>query len=212
MIKKLGPLRHLALVVLAVSLAAGCAKMFTEPPRPLYRLTAPADFPATTRHVAAQLAIAAPYAPAAIDTARIAMSRSPTSLDYLADGDWTDRASRLVQTALIETFENSRAFTAIGSDSLDLRPDFIIEGDLRHFEAVYDSPSAPPTVWVQIAVKLVKVPQHTILAETLISARQPASTNTTPDIVLAFDGAMAGAAKQIVAWVLANPGLSAPHK
>ena len=29
---------------------------------------------------------------------------------------------------------------------------------------------------------------------------------------IAFDGAMAGAAKQIVAWVLANPGLSAPHK
>jgi ABC-type uncharacterized transport system auxiliary subunit len=30
--------------------------------------------------------------------------------------------------------------------------------------------------------------------------------------VLAFDGAMAGAAKQIVAWVLANPALSTPRK
>jgi cholesterol transport system auxiliary component len=211
MIKKLRPLRHLALVLLVVSLP-GCAKMFTEPPRPLFRLTAPADFPPASRHVAAQLAIAAPYAPAAIDTARIAMSRSPTSLDYLADGDWTDRAPPLVQTALIEAFEDSKAFNAVGPDSLDLRPDFVIEGDLRHFEAVYDSPTGLPTVWVQIAVKLVKVPQHTILAETLISARQPASVNATPQIVLAFDGAMADAAKQVVAWMLANPALSAPRR
>ena len=211
MTKKLGPLRHLAIVLLVVGLG-GCAKMFTEPPRPLYRLTAPVGFPPPARHVAAQLAIATPYAPAAIDTARIAMSRSPTSLDYLADGDWTDRAPRLVQSALIETFENSRAFNAVGSNSLDLRPDFIVEGDLRHFEVVYESQAGAPVAWVQIAVKLVKVPQHTILAETLIGARQPASANTTADIVLAFDGAMAGTAKQIVTWVLANPTLSTPRK
>lgn len=211
MIKKLRPLRHFALILLAVNLV-GCAKMFTEPPRPLFRLTAPADFPATTRHVAAQLAIAVPYAPAAIDTARIAMSRSPTSLDYLSDGDWTDRVPPLVQTALIEAFENSKAFRAVGPDSLDLRPDFVIEGDLRHFEAVYDSSTGAPVAWVQIAVKLVKVPQHTILAETLIGARQPASTNATPEIVLAFDGAMANTAKQVVAWVLANAALPAPRR
>jgi cholesterol transport system auxiliary component len=211
MMKKLRPLRHLALVLLAVGFV-GCSKMFTEPPRPLFRLTAPADFPAAPRHVAAQLAVAVPYAPAAIDTTRIAMSRSPNSLDYLADGDWTDRAPPLVQSALIEAFENSRAFNAVGADSLDLRPDFVLEGELRHFEAVYDSSSATPVAWVQIAVKLVKVPQHTILAETLVSARQPASANATPQIVLAFDGAMADAAKQTLAWVLANASLSAPRR
>ncbi len=211
MTKKLWPLRHLALVLLALSLAS-CAKLFTEPPRPLFRLTAPAGVQAATRHIDAQLAIATPYAPAAIDTQRIAMSRSPTTLDYLADGDWTDRPPPLVMTALIEAFENSRAFTAVGPDSLDLRPNFVIEGDLRHFEAIYDSSTGVPVVWVQIAVKLVKVPQHTILAETLIDARQPASANATPQIVLAFDGAMGDAAKQIVVWVLANPALSAPHR
>lgn len=212
MTKKRRPLRHLILALLAVGLAAGCSKMFTEAPRPLYRLTAPSDCPGAGRHFPAQLTIAIPYAPAAIDTARIAMSRSPTTLDYLADGDWTDRAPALVQTALVEGFENCRAFTAVGPDSLDLRPDFVIEADLRHLEAVYDSPSAAPTAYVQIAVKLVKVPQHTILAETLINARQPAPTNATPQIVLAFDAAMGDAVKQVVAWVLANPALSTPRR
>lgn len=207
MMKKPHRLCHLALVLVALSLG-GCAKMFTEPPRPLFRLTAPADFPAGLRRINAQLAIATPYAPAAIDTQRIAMSRSPTTLDYLADGDWTDRAPPLVKTVLIEAFENSKAFTAVGPDSLDLHPNFVIESELRHFEAVYDPPTGAPVVWVQIAVKLIKVPQHAILAETSISAHQPASANATPQIVLAFDAATADAAKQIVAWALANPALS----
>ena len=49
------------------------------------------------------------------------MSRSPVSLDYLADGDWTDRAPAMVQSVLIEAFENSKVFKAVGPDSLDLR-------------------------------------------------------------------------------------------
>jgi len=211
MTKKLSPLRHLALVLLALSLAS-CAKLFTEPPRPLYRLTAPADFPGVTRHVDAQLAIATPYAPAAIDTQRIAMSRSPTTLDYLADGDWTDRPPPLVMTALVEAFENSRAFTAVGPDSLDLRADFEIEGDLRQFEAVYDSPNGAPTARVALAVKLVKVPERKIIAQTLISARQAAAANVTPQIVEAFNTAMASVAKQVVVWTLTNPALSAPRR
>ena len=211
MTKKLAPLRRLTLAVLIASLA-GCSGLFTEKPRPLYRLTAPNDFPAAMRHVAAQVTIGVPYAPAAIDTARIAMSRTPVSLDYLADGDWTDRAPALVQTALIEAFENSKVFKAVGPDSLDLRADFVIQGDLRHFEAVYDSAAAAPVVWVALAVKLVKVPEQKILAETLIGAREAAQANATAQIVLAFNAAMASVAKQVVAWTLADPALSAPRR
>jgi cholesterol transport system auxiliary component len=211
MIENLHPLRHLV-VALALLGLAGCSSLFTSAPRPLYRLTAPSDFPPSPRHVLAQLTIAVPYAPAAIDTTRIALSRNAVSLDYLADGEWTDRASALVQTVLIEAFENSRVFNAVGPDSLDLRADFVIQGDLRHFEAVYDSPAGTPTVWVAIAVKLVKVPEHKILAETMITARQPAAANATPDIVVAFNAAMANAAKQVVDWTLANPNLSAPRR
>jgi cholesterol transport system auxiliary component len=195
MIKKLGPLRHLTVALIVLSLA-GCSKMFTEAPRPL----------------SAQLSLAEPTPPNAIATTRIAMSRSPTSLDYLADGDWTDRAPAIVQTALIEAFENSKAVNAVGPDSLDLRADFVIQGDMRHFEAVYDSASATPVVWIAFAVKLVKVPEQKILAETLISAREPAAANATPSIVLAFNTAMASVAKQVVAWTLADPALSKPRR
>jgi cholesterol transport system auxiliary component len=211
MIKHVEPLQRLALALLILSLV-GCSSLFTTPPRPLYRLTAPNDLAGGTPHISAQLTIGVPYAPNAIDTARIAISRSPTSLDYLADGDWTDRAPSLVQSVLIEAFENSKAFRAVGPDSLDLRADFVLQGDLRHFEAVYDSASPTPSASVALAVKLVKVPEEKILAETMISARQPAAANATPRIVLAFNAALSSVAKQIVAWVLTEPALSTPHR
>ena len=213
--KTLALRRRLAVAVVVFAPLAlgmgGCAKLFTEPPRPLYRLTAPSDFPATLPHVPAQFVVDMPYAPAALDTQRIAVSKSPVSLDYLADGDWVDRAPGLVQTALVEAFENSKAVGGVGPQLLGLRADLVVESDLRHFEVVYDSATAAgegtPQVAVAVAVKLVKVPEHKILSETLISARQAAVANATPQIVVAFDTAATSVAKQVVSWAIANAGL-----
>ena len=109
----------------------------------------------------------------------------------------------------------SRAVAAVGPDTLDLRADFEIEGDLRHFEAVYDSqdPKArsAPTVSVALAVKLVRLPERKIIAQTVLSAHEAAASNATPQIIAAFNGAMANVAKQVVQWALTNPALSAPR-
>jgi cholesterol transport system auxiliary component len=207
--------RRSTILVLALGLA-GCASLFTTAPRPLFRLTAPSEFPANLSHVSAQLVIAVPYAAASLDTSRIAMARSPVSLDYLADGDWTDRAPMLVQAALIEAFENSHAVGAVGAQSLSLHADFALEGDLRHFEAIYDSPrgggDTPPTIWVALEVKLVKIPEHTIVGQTLFTARETAATNATPHIVVAFNTAMANVAQQVVSWAVGNRALSASRR
>ncbi len=90
-----------------------------------------------------QLLIDLPLSPAGLDTARIALTRSAVSIDYFADSEWTDRAPLLVQTALVQSFENSGAITAIDRESVGLRADFILKPEIRHFEAVYDSSERP---------------------------------------------------------------------
>jgi ABC-type uncharacterized transport system auxiliary subunit len=65
---------------------------------------------------------------------------------------------------------------------------------------------------VSLAVKLVKVPERKIIAQTMITARQPAVANTTPQIVEAFNQAVGSVAKQVVAWTLTNPALSPPRR
>jgi cholesterol transport system auxiliary component len=167
-------------------------------------------------HTNAQIVVDAPYAPEGLELRRIAVVRAANGIDYLADGDWADRTPALVRAVLVEAFENSKAVAAVGPDTLDLRADFEIDGDLRHFEAVYDSPGATPArapaVWVALAVKLVKIPEHKILAQTLISAREPAAANATPQIVEAFNKATGSVAEQVVAWTLTNPVLSTPRR
>ena len=221
MSKQFRPSRRATLATVMSSLASlgGCAKLFTETPRPLFRLTAPSDFGAGLPHTNAQILVEAPYAPEGLDLRRIAVVRATNGLDYLADGDWADRTPALVRAVLVEAFENSKAVAAVGPDTLDLRADFEIEGDLRHFEAVYDSPAgttgataAAPTVWVALAVKLVKVPERKIIGQTLISAHESAAANATPQIVAAFNAAAGQVARQVVSWTLGNPALSTPHK
>jgi cholesterol transport system auxiliary component len=209
--RTLHPLRSLSLAVLVVSLG-GCAKLFTDPPRPLFQLSAPTNFGTGLPRTSAQIMVDAAYAPAGIDVTRIAVVRSANGLDYLADGDWADRTPALVRTVLVEAFENSRAVAAVGPDTLDLRADFEIESDLRHFEAVYDSPNGLPTAWVALAVKLVKLPERKIVAQTMITTREPAATNATPQIVQAFNVAMGRVAQQVVQWTLTNPALSSPRR
>jgi cholesterol transport system auxiliary component len=200
--------RRIVAVLLMVVAIPGCAKLLTDAPKPLFRVTATRTFPADLPHVSAQLLIDVPLAAGALDTSRIALANSPVDLNYFADGEWTDPAPRLVQTVLLESFENSGAVTAIDRETIGIRADFVLKSELRHFEAVYDKPNAPPQIWVALNVRLVKMPERSIVAQTLIEQNQQASANNIQQIVLAFDAALSGATKQIVAWTVTNPALS----
>jgi cholesterol transport system auxiliary component len=187
---------------------AGCS---SAPPH-LYRLTPKSTFPANLPHRSVQLLVDVPLAPAGLDGSRIALSRSAVSIDYFADSEWTDRTPLLVQTALLDSFENSKAVEAIDRDSVGLRADLILKSEIRHFEAVYDSPNGPPGVWVAINVRLVKPSERDIVAQASFERRQLASANDVPSIIAAFDEALGGVTKQIVVWAVTNPALSVKRR
>jgi cholesterol transport system auxiliary component len=188
---------------------AGCASLFVAtPPGNLYRLAAASEFPSNPPFVGAQVLVDPPQAPAAIDTNRIALSKSPLSLDYYADSVWTDRVPDLLENLLVASFENSGAITAIGSASSGLRADFILRTEIRHFEAVYDAAGGPPKVWVTIIARLVAMPQRRIIAQARFEQRVPAAEENVPAVVAAFNTATDAALKAIVLWTLGNPALS----
>ena len=188
---------------------AGCASLFVAtPPGNLYRLAAANDFPSNLPDVGAQVLVDLPQAPAAIDTNRIALSKSPLSLDYYADSVWTDRVPDVLENLLVASFEDSRAITAIGRGSSGLRADFILRTEIRHFEAVYDAAGGPPRVWVAIIARLVAMPQRRIIAQARFEQRAPAAADNVPAVVAAFNTATDAALRAIVLWTLGNPALS----
>lgn len=198
----------------AMALAlAGCAGLLGgSPPAHLYRVTPIRAFPADLPHLPVQLLVDVPLAPTGLDTARIALSRSAVSIDYFADLEWTDSALLMVQTALLELFENSRTVSAIDRELVGLRADFILKTEIRHFEALYNSPNGAPTVWVAIMARLVNPTGREIVAQASFEQREPASSNEIPRIVVAFDEALGRVIEDIVVWTARNPALSAKRR
>ncbi len=199
---------RLAAVAVLLPLLAGCGVLSGPPQRALFRTTPVFGFPTGLPRVSAQLLIAAPAAPAGLDTRRIALSRSPVSLDYFADAEWTDRVPFLVQDALVEGFQKSGSLAAVGADRSGLRADFVLDAAVDDFTAIYDSPDGVPRARVSLNLKLVKMPERNIVAHTTVMREQPAAANTLPDIVRAFDGAVGGAVQDAVIWTVGNPALS----
>jgi len=191
-------------------LLASCGGLLSSPPdRQLYRAIPSFNFPAGLRHVGIQLLVAAPSAPGALDTTRIALSRSAVSLDYFADAAWTDRAPIVVRDALVQGFERSGAIAAVAPEGTGLRGEFLLDTAIGDFQAVYDSPDQPPLVRVSLDVKLTRILERRIVAHSTVSGEQRAATNTLPDIVRAFGAALGEAAEKVVGWTVANPALSA---
>jgi len=190
-------------------LPAGCASLLGLAPSPhLYRVTPKSKYPANLPHLPAQILVDVPLVPAGLDTPRIALSRSAVSIDYFADSEWTERVPLLVQTALLESFENSEAIAAIDRESIGLRADFILKTEIRHFEALYASPNGAPEVWVAIIAKLVDPTGRNIVAHASFERRERAAANDIGQVVLAFDQALGAVMEDIVIWTVRNPALS----
>jgi cholesterol transport system auxiliary component len=193
--------------------SAGCASLLGLPPPPhLYRVTPQSSYPANLPHLPTQLLVDVPLAPSGLDSSRIALSRSAVSIDYFADSEWTERVPLLVQTALLESFENSGAIAAIDRESIGLRADFILKTEMRHFEAQYDPPNAAPEAWVAIIARLVNPAGRDIVAHASFERRERAAANDIGQIVLAFDKALGAVMADIVVWTVRNPALSAKRR
>jgi cholesterol transport system auxiliary component len=210
------PLLHrhfvIAFMALIALLPAGCGGLLSDAPkRALYRVSPTLAFPAALPHVTAQLLIATPTAPAGLDSRRIALSRSPVSLDYFADAEWTDRVPFLIQTVLVDGFEKSAAIPAVGPDSGGLHADFVLETAIDDFTAIYDSPDGPPRIVVRLDAALVRMPERRILARHSARREERAAANALPQIVPAFERALGGAVEDVVTWTLNNPALSGQH-
>jgi cholesterol transport system auxiliary component len=187
-----------------VPAASSCTSLIPgggAPPQ-LYVLTRKSTFPPDLPQVSRQLLVDTPIAPAEIDTTRVALSRSPTTIDYFANAAWSDRAPAMVQSLLIESFEQTGKIPSVARDTAVLRADYILLPELRRFEARYQNGEAPPTVLVRLLVRLIKMPERTIIGEDIAEGRETATANAMDAIVEAYNEALGSVMKRLVTWTL----------
>ena len=194
--------RSLPLALLAAAFAlAGCGDILPKPAPPpaLYRLTAAGDFPAGGVAAPIQLQIEVPSAEAALDTARVALSRSATTLDYFADAAWTDRLPLVLQSQLVASFQNAHRLLPIAGAASAAHGDAILTMDLRHFEAQYAGSGLPQ--WrVELNADLISATDRKVIATRLFTASAAAPQNNMVAIVDSADQAWREVATQIVDW------------
>jgi cholesterol transport system auxiliary component len=192
--------RALVLAALAAPLAACSLPGGGEPPQ-LYTLTPKSTFPDDLPRADWQLAVEMPIAAGGLDTSRIALQRTPVTLDFFARAAWTDTAPRMVQTLLIESFENTGKIVGVSRDSAALRPDYLLKIDLREFQAEYFDPGHPK-VHVRLSMRLVRMPERVILASFSHGEHVPAERGDLRAIAEAFDEALGRAMRRAVEWTL----------
>jgi cholesterol transport system auxiliary component len=206
-------LGRLAAVIALALLLPGCGGNLLglpEGPAPdIYTLTPKNTFDSDLPTVKWQLVVDQPTAAGGLDTDRIAVHPDPTEIKYYAGARWTDRAPDMVQTLMLESFENTGKIVAVGKQTIGLRSDFNLVSDLREFQAEYKPGSQIPSVRVQINVKIVKQPRQQIIASNNFERVVEAKSADIKDVVLAFDDALGKVLRRVVEWTLVTANKSA---
>ncbi|MBM3490527.1 MAG: hypothetical protein FJX68_08755 [Alphaproteobacteria bacterium] len=183
---------------------AGCEGLggLLGPPANLYTLTPKSNFAADLPTVASQLVVEEPSAAGGLNSVRIALLRDGTELGHFAGAEWADRAPRMVQILLTESFENTGRIVAVGRQAIGLRSDFNLMSELREFQAEYSRAGGSPTVRVRLTAKLIRQPRRSIVDSQSFEANLPAGGADMRAIVLAFDEALGRVLRQVVEWCL----------
>jgi cholesterol transport system auxiliary component len=186
----------------AILLLGGCELIkAAEEPTDLYTVTPKSTFDLDMPAVLWQLSVEVPAAAANLNTGRIAIAQSPTSSDYYSKTAWTDRAPMMVQTRIVDSFENSRKIVAVARESIGLRANYVLQPDLRNFEAMYFY-GGTPVVHVRIVAKLVRMPDRQIIGVATFERCVRARADKVPKVVEAFDQALGSVMKRLVSWTL----------
>lgn len=185
-------------VLLLLVAACGLKLPGTGKPPTLYELTPKSTFPSDLPTVDWQLVIEVPSAPSSLESNRIMVRETATKISFVKDAAWADRAPSLIQTLLVESFENSGRIIAVGRESVGLRSDFVLKTDLREFQI---EQYGERQVRVRVNAKLVQMPERLIVGSLSSDVVAPAGT-TLDSAITAFDHTLGKVLKEIVEWTL----------
>jgi cholesterol transport system auxiliary component len=193
-----------AIAALALSLLLGaCAalELATRQPPRLFQITPKSTFPADLPDIDRRLAVEVPTATAGLNTARIALRPTPTTLEYYAGASWVDVVPVMVQNLIIESFDNTDRIDVIGREVVGVRSDYALIPHVREFQAEYGA-GGPPQVRVRLQARLVALPRRTSVASTSTEGVVKAADTSMEAIVSAYDEAFGRATRDLVVWTL----------
>jgi len=185
---------------LALSACAAALELARPDPPRLYALTPKSTFD-DLPEVDARISVEVPTATAGLNTARIALRPTATTLEYYARARWIDVVPVMVQNLLLESLENAGKLDVLGREVVGLRADYALLTHIREFQAEYGE-TGPPRVQVRLQARLVRLPRRTSLASTSEAVTVAAQDRSMQAIVAAFDDALGKTLRGVVEWTV----------
>lgn len=177
----------LTVVLLA---SAGCGSLLdTELPASTSYVLAPV--PAASTGVArsdADISIGRPDVAPGLDTERIAVLKG-RQLDYYRAAQWGGRMTEVVQTLLVDSFEDQQLFRSVTSEQARVPGEYVLDVSVRDFQAEYAGASAAPTAHVTIIGRLIRVTDRQLVETFAATAQSKATDNRMTDVAAAFETA-----------------------
>ena len=121
------------------------------------------------------------------------MRTNPQSVAYLSGAQWADKLPSLIQSRLIESFQNAHLLRAVGRPGI--LADFSLQTSIRRFE--FDAARGEATV--EISAQILGQSGR-IIAGRLFSGTVPVVSDDSSAVAAALDAALAKVMREIVIW------------
>jgi cholesterol transport system auxiliary component len=148
----------------------------------------------------AQIAIREPVTSLDLDSQRILVRTSPETVAYLTGAQWSDRLPTLIQTRLVQTFQNAHLLDSVGRAGAGFSSNYSLELDVRAFEL--DAKRIQGVV--DIAAKIVDDRGGRIVASRIFKMQVPSAGTGGAQASVALNAALSAVMTQIVAFTAAS--------
>lgn len=186
--------------VLALApLLAGCGSLLESEAAPdvVYQLRA-TEAAALSPTIGSELVVMRPLARPGLDTDRIVVTLPDRQLDAYRGSRWSARTPDLVQSLLLDDLRARGAWRTVLPDRGEFRGPWVLQAEIRDFQAEYATAGAAPVVRVTLRGELGRAPARQPVASAVGVGEARASSDRMRDVVAAFEAAYAQAATKLV--------------
>jgi cholesterol transport system auxiliary component len=203
-------LRALALIA-PLLCASGCSFLETKQPLAQVYTLAPALPAASANPLPATVTIKLmhPLCAPGLDSDNIALTRSGQRFDYYAHSRWAAPVPELVQSWAVDALRAAGHFRAVQSDAVPLDADYLLQLEIRRFQAEYQNDEAP-VVRVQLVATLGRGADRSLISNVVVASDVPAGANRLQSISAAFESALSQALAQLAQQVQPPSSAAAP--
>ncbi|MBL0372755.1 membrane integrity-associated transporter subunit PqiC [Rhizobium sp. KVB221] len=146
-----------------------------------------------------QILVPEPTALKALDSEQVVIRLSGSEIQYLSKSRWSDRLPRLVQSKLIEAFENTGKLGGVGRPGEGLAIDYQVVADIRSFEI---DAGGNDRASIEISVKILNDRNGAVKSQRVFSTSAPVVGSGNAAFIAALDKAFSQATGEIVSWAL----------